>query len=101
MCIGAGKQGLRDICSLLRVCVEQVLRSTKPNHEKTGTMRDIVDLNCIGSIRRWCDQWKVTRIQLEIAARRAGASPMDVARELGLGETGQIAIPHAVSHDPI
>ena len=64
-------------------------------------MRDIVDLNCIGSVRRWCDQWKVTRIQLEIAARRAGAAPMDVARELGLGETGKIAVLNAASHDPI
>jgi len=55
-------------------------------------MQNIIDLNCIGSIRRWCAHWHVTRIQLEIATRRAGSCPAAVARELGLGRAGMASI---------
>jgi hypothetical protein len=48
-------------------------------------MLSVVDLNCIGSIKRWCTYWNVSRIQLEIAAKRVGSDPIFVARELGLG----------------
>jgi hypothetical protein len=55
-------------------------------------MRSIINLNCIGPNRRWCIHWNVTRIQLEIAERRACMQPVDVTRELGFDKAGKLSI---------
>ena len=62
-------------------------------------MRGTIDLNCFGSVQHWCHRWNVARIQLEIAAKRGGVRPADVARELGLGEYKETEVTCPVSHD--
>ena len=58
-----------------------------------------VDLTSPDSIRFWTRLWNVTLIQLRIAVGRAGPSPPDVAKELGLGPNTVRAISQE-SHAP-
>ena len=44
-----------------------------------------IDLTSASSVRFWTRLWGVTLIQLRIAVRKAGTSPVDIAKELGLG----------------
>jgi hypothetical protein len=60
-------------------------------------MLGVINLNCMGSVRRWCMHWNVTRVELEIAIRRVGPSPSHVARELGMSAgacTGLLQVHH-------
>lgn len=62
--------------------------SLEPKHGRTalyGPTATGVDLSSPGSVMFWTRFWNVTLIQLRIAVSRAGPSPPDVARELGLG----------------
>jgi hypothetical protein len=64
-----------------------------------------VDLTSPGSIIFWTRFWNVTLIQLRIAVGRAGRSPADIAKELGLGAHAvellpiRVATPDAVSQE--
>jgi len=80
--------------------------SLEPKHGRTvlyGPTATGVDLSSPGSVMFWTRFWNVTQIQLRIAVSRAGPSPPDVARELGLGSdairaaTVPVAAPDAVS----
>ena len=63
-----------------------------------------VDLTSPSSVTFWTRFWNVTLIQLRIAVGKVGASPSDVARELGLGPEAikalsLVAAPDAISQE--
>jgi uncharacterized protein DUF3606 len=72
----------------------------EPKHKRVvlyGPTATRVDLTSPSSVTFWTRFWNVTLIQLRIAVGRVGASPSDVARELGLGPYAAIAFPRVAA----